>query len=71
MSDSRLFKILYYLLKNGTTPVKELAEIFEVSTRTIHRDIDSLGSAGIPICTSRGRHGGVYRISILRAAKSI
>ena len=60
MSDSRLFKILYYLLKNGTTTVKELAEIFEVSTRTIHRDIDSLSSAGIPICTSRGRHGGVY-----------
>ncbi len=45
MSDSRLFKILYYLLKNGITPVKELARIFEVSTRTIHRDIDSLSSS--------------------------
>ena len=71
MSDSRLFKILYYLLKNGTTPVKELAEIFEVSTRTIHRDIDSLGSAGIPICTSRGRHGGVYIMNNFILDKSV
>ena len=71
MSDSRLFKILYYLLKNGTTPVKELAEIFEVSTRTIHRDIDSLSSAGIPICTSRGRHGGVYIMNNFILDKSV
>lgn len=71
MSDSRLFKILYYLLKNGTTPVKELAEIFEVSTRTIHRDIDALSSAGIPICTSRGRHGGVYIMNNFILDKSV
>lgn len=71
MSDSRLFKILYYLLKNGTTTVKELAEIFEVSTRTIHRDIDSLSSAGIPICTSRGRHGGVYIMNNFILDKSV
>lgn len=71
MSDSRLFKILYYLLKNGTTSVKELAEIFEVSTRTIHRDIDSLSSSGVPICTSRGRHGGVYIMDNFILDKSV
>lgn len=71
MSDSRLFKILYYLLKNGTTSVKELAEIFEVSTRTIHRDIDSLSSSGVPICTTRGRNGGVYIMDNFILDKSV
>ena len=38
---------------------KELADIFEVSQRTIYRDIDKLTMAGIPIYTNQGKHGGV------------
>ncbi len=40
MSESRLFKILYYLLDKGTVTAPELAKKFEVSVRTIYRDID-------------------------------
>lgn len=38
---------------------KELADIFEVSERTIYRDIDKLTIAGIPIYTSQGKQGGI------------
>lgn len=59
MSDSRLFKILYYLLDHGRTTAPSLAEKFEVSPRTIYRDVEALSSAGIPIYTEPGRNGGI------------
>ncbi|MCI8373244.1 MAG: YafY family transcriptional regulator [Lachnospiraceae bacterium] len=59
MSDSRLFKILYYLLDKGHVTASEMAERFEVSARTIYRDVESLSSAGIPIYTEPGRKGGI------------
>ena len=40
MSEGRLFQILYHLLYKGETTASELANKFEVSTRTIYRDID-------------------------------
>ncbi len=45
MSDSRLFRILYHLLDKGRATAPELAAKFEVSQRTIYRDIDALSSA--------------------------
>ncbi len=60
MSDSRLFKILYHLIDKGRATAPELASKFEVSTRTIYRDVDALSSAGIPICAESGRKGGIY-----------
>lgn len=60
MHESRLFKILYYLLDKGRATAPELAKEFEVSVRTIYRDIDSLSGAGIPIYTEAGRNGGIY-----------
>lgn len=59
MQESRLFKIIYYLLDKGAATAAELAERFEVSVRTIYRDIDALSSAGIPIYTEMGRGGGI------------
>ncbi|RAZ94219.1 DNA-binding transcriptional regulator, partial [Klebsiella oxytoca] len=47
MRESRLFRIVYYLLQNGKATAPELAQKFEVSIRTIYRDIDSISSAGI------------------------
>ncbi|EPH77391.1 HTH domain protein [Enterococcus faecalis 02-MB-P-10] len=44
--------------KKATT--SELSDLFEVSVRTINRDINKLSSLGIPIYTEVGRHGGVY-----------
>ncbi|HPZ73130.1 MAG TPA: YafY family protein [Bacillota bacterium] len=63
MKESRLFGILYYLLDKERASARELAERFEVSVRTIYRDIDTLSSAGIPIYTETGRSGGVRLMS--------
>lgn len=59
MQESRLFKIIYYLLDKGRATAPELAKRFEVSTRTIYRDIDALSGAGIPVYTEAGRGGGI------------
>ena len=59
MSDSRLFKILYYLLDKKRATAPELAAEFEVSTRTIYRDMEALSGAGIPIYAQPGRNGGI------------
>lgn len=59
MQESRLFKIVYHLLDKGQATARELAERFEVSDRTIYRDIDALSAAGIPVYTEPGRTGGI------------
>ena len=59
MQESRLFRILYYLLEKGHATAPELAEKFEVSVRTIYRDVDALSSAGIPVYVTTGRKGGI------------
>ena len=60
MQESRLFKIVYYLLDRGQATAPELAEKFEVSVRTIYRDIDALSGAGIPVYAEAGRNGGIH-----------
>ncbi len=57
--NNRLFEILYILLQKKKVTAKELAEKFEVSTRTIYRDIEALSSANIPIYMSKGKDGGI------------
>lgn len=59
MKESRLFKIVYFILEKGRVTAPELAEKFEVSVRTIYRDVDVISSAGIPIYVSTGRNGGI------------
>jgi predicted DNA-binding transcriptional regulator YafY len=59
MQINRLFEIVYILLDKKTTTASELAERFEVSVRTIYRDIDILSSAGVPIYASQGKGGGI------------
>jgi len=59
MQESRLFRIVYYLLNKGQVTAAELAEKFEVSVRTIYRDLDALSGAGIPVYTEKGRNGGI------------
>lgn len=44
----------------GQATAPELAEKFEVSVRTIYRDIDALSGAGIPIYAEAGRNGGIH-----------
>lgn len=62
MKESRLFKIVYYILENGRATAPELAKEFEVSVRTIYRDIDAISSAGIPIYAVAGRNGGIQML---------
>lgn len=59
MQISRMFELLYILLDKKTVTARELAERFEVSQRTIYRDVESLSSAGIPIYMSKGKGGGI------------
>lgn len=56
----RLLEILFYLLKtNSKTTIKKLAEMFNVSDKTIQRDLDKLSLLGIPIISYRGVNGGI------------
>ena len=59
MQINRLFEIVYLLMDKKTMTAKELAEHFEVSSRTILRDISVLSTAGIPVYTSQGKGGGI------------
>lgn len=60
MEQSRLFKIVYHLLEKGKSTASELAEKFEVSIRTIYRDLDTISAAGIPIYATQGKGGGIF-----------
>ena len=60
MKIDRLIGILSVLLQKETVTAPELAELFEVSRRTINRDIETLCYAGIPIRTRQGAGGGIY-----------
>lgn len=59
MKIDRLLGILTVLLRQEKITAPYLAEKFEVSRRTISRDIDTLCLSGIPIVTEQGRGGGV------------
>lgn len=71
MKESRLFKIIYYLLEKGGSTAPELAEKFEVSIRTIYRDIDVISSAGIPIYATQGKGGGIFILKDFVLDKSL
>ena len=68
MKMERLIGIRSILLQRDKVTAPELAEQFEVSRRTIQRDIESLCQAGIPIATAQGTGGGIsilegYRVT--------
>ena len=71
MQMNRLFEMIYLLLNKKLVTAKELAEHFEVSQRTIYRDVDILGLAGIPIYTEKGKGGGISLLPEFVLNKSI
>lgn len=56
---NRLLGIVYALLNKETVTATALAERFEVSVRTIYRDIEVLSQAGIPVYARKGKNGGI------------
>lgn len=58
MKIDRLFSILMMIINKEKITAKELAEHYQVSVRTIQRDIDTLSMAGIPIYAESGKNGG-------------
>lgn len=59
MKIDRQLGILSVLLQKDSVTAPELAEMFEVSRRTINRDIEDLCKTGIPLVTRQGVHGGI------------
>ena len=62
MRASRLVSLLLLLQHRGRLTAAELAEALEVSVRTIYRDLEALGAAGVPVYTESGRNGGCQLI---------
>lgn len=59
MKIDRLIAIIMLLLERDKVSAKDMANMFEVSTRTIYRDLESINQAGIPILSTSGPGGGV------------
>ena len=60
MKISRRLEMTILLLNRGSVTARELAERFEVSTRTIYRDVEALAQAGVPVYAARGTGGGIF-----------
>ncbi|MDI4635340.1 YafY family transcriptional regulator [Pelomonas sp. V22] len=66
MQASRLLSIMLRLQAQGQVTAQALAEMLEVSVRTIYRDIDALSAAGVPVYAEKGRQGGFALLASYR-----
>lgn len=71
MKLDRIISILVVLLRKERVSARELADMFEVSTRTILRDIEAINLAGIPVITYQGIGGGISIAEGYRIDKSL
>lgn len=71
MKVDRLISIIMVLLEKERIGARELAEMFEVSPRTIYRDIDAINLAGIPIRSVSGVGGGFEIMPAYKLEKKV
>lgn len=71
MQIERMLRIVFILLQKKMVTARELAAEFEVSPRTIYRDLEALGQAGIPVYTCQGRNGGIKLVDSFVLNKSL
>ncbi|MEA4825169.1 MAG: YafY family protein [Clostridium sp.] len=71
MKINRLMEIIIILLNRDSVTSRELSERFNVSQRTIYRDIDELSSAGIPVYMNKGKGGGISLLENYTLNKTI
>lgn len=71
MKINRLTEIIVILLNKKLVTAKELADRFEVSTRTIYRDIETLSMSGVPVYMMKGKGGGISLIEEYSIDKAI
>jgi len=71
MKVDRLVSIIMLLLEKDRVGAQELAQLFEVSPRTIYRDIDAINLAGIPVRSTSGVGGGFEIMPSYKLDKSV
>ena len=62
MQIESLVQMVFYIINHGHVTARELSDYFNVSTRTIYRDINILTIAGIPVLSAKGTGGGISLI---------
>lgn len=71
MKLERLISMIYMLLNNEVVSASALADKYQVSQRTIYRDIDAICAAGIPVVSYQGVNGGYGIIDTYKMDKSL
>lgn len=69
MKLNRQMGIISFLMDHQKTTAKKLADVFQVSTRTIMRDIDDLTLLGIPLYVTQGKNGGIFLLDLVKLDK--
>lgn len=71
MKLERLLTMTMILINRKKVTAQELADLFNVSVRTIYRDIETLSCAGVPVISQQGVHGGISLIDGYRVDKQV
>ena len=71
MQINRLLEMVYILIEKKKITARELSDYFEVSQRTVYRDVESLSAAGIPVYAEKGKGGGIRLLDNYVIKKSL